>query len=59
MISAERIQEMVALFWAETNEEWTQEWRDELTKEEAALVCRWDRDFEMGLSKMCDKQTRI
>ncbi len=35
---------MTTLFWAETNENWTQEWRDDLTKEEAALVAQWDHD---------------
>lgn len=45
MISEGRIQEISALFWAESNEDRAQEWRDELTEEEICLVKRWDYDF--------------
>lgn len=52
MITDERKQELESLFWAETNEDWTQEWRDDLTPEEAALVEKMDRDFEEGLVRI-------
>ena len=45
MISEQRMQKISALFWAETSEDWTQEWRDELTEEEIVLVKGWDYDF--------------
>lgn len=54
MMTDKRREELASLFWAETNEDWTQEWRDDLTPEEAALVEQWDRDFEMGLARMCN-----
>ena len=54
MITDERRQELASLFWDETNEEWTQEWRDNLTPEEVALVEKWDHDFETGLAEMCE-----
>ena len=44
---------MQDLFWAETNEEWTQEWRDDLTNEESAIVDKWDADVDKGLYNLC------
>ena len=46
MITDKRIKEMEAWFWAETNGEWTAEWRDDLTPEEALLIDRWDEEYE-------------
>lgn len=54
MIRDERRKELESLFWAETNEDWTQEWRDDLTPEEAVMVEKWDRDYETGLAQMCE-----
>lgn len=45
MITEERIEEMKEYFWAETNDPETEEWREDLTKEEAALVESWDDDY--------------
>lgn len=53
MITDQRRDELRSLFWAETNEDWTQEWRNELTSEEAALIEKWDRDLETGWARMC------
>jgi len=36
----------------ETNDEETQEWRDELNSEEQELVDKWDNGFESGLARM-------
>jgi len=36
----------------ETNEEETQEWRDELDSEEQELVDKWDNGFDSGLVRM-------
>ena len=37
----------------ETSEEWTQEWRDELTEEEAAYVQAQDERYRRGIAAMC------
>lgn len=55
MISPSRYEELNDNFWAETNEEWTQEWRNELTPEEAALVRSWDKQTDEGLRRMCQR----
>lgn len=47
-ITPEREAELHDLYENETNEEWTQEWRDELTAAEAQLVERWDNQYESG-----------
>lgn len=44
----ERLKQLKENFWAETNEPWTEEWRDELTPEEAALVETWDDRVATG-----------
>ena len=51
-ISEERQDELSELFWAETNDEDSQEWRNELTAEEAALVAKWDGDFDHALGQL-------
>lgn len=52
MLTDERIAEMQDNFWAETNDPATEEWRDELTAEEAALVARWDAKVDAGLADL-------
>lgn len=49
MISKERLDELSALFWDETNEPETQEWLDDLTQEEAVLVEQWDERSAAGM----------
>ncbi len=44
---------MLSLWWSETNEKWTQEWRDGLNGEELALVESWDRRFSSGAYQLC------
>lgn len=53
MITDERIEELSPLFWAETNDPESEEWRDELTAEETALVEQWDRQVETGVYSLC------
>ena len=48
-----RIEELQDSFWAESEEEYTQEWRDELTVEERAMVAQWDRGYVDGLYALC------
>ena len=49
MIRSERLAEIESLFWSETNEDWTQEWREELTVEESNLVDEWDNRVARGM----------
>lgn len=52
LVSKERIEELESLFWSETNDEWTQEWRDELSPAELALVDKWDCRCANGIAKL-------
>lgn len=38
----------------ETNDSATQEWRDDLTPEEEALVRQWDARYVAGLQRMAE-----
>lgn len=55
MISPSRYEELHDLFWNETSEEWTQEWRDDLSPEESALIRTWDKRTNEGVVKMCQR----
>ena len=59
MITDERLNELHEMFWSETNEDWTQEWRDELTEEEDALVFEWDEKAMRGLLNLCNEILRL
>ena len=48
-----RIQELYDSWSAETNEPETEEWRDDLTADEAALVEQWDAAFAASYYKLC------
>lgn len=52
MISAERRAEMDDLFWAETNDQETEKWREDLTAEEAALVAAWDDRVSTAITNL-------
>ena len=47
-----RYEQLYWLWENETNDEETQEWRNELTAEEQALVDQWDYGFNDGLRRM-------
>ena len=53
MVSKNREAALLSLWWSETNEKWTQEWRDGLNGEELALVESWDRRFSSGAHQLC------
>lgn len=53
MISKERLEEMEYYFWGETNDEDTQEWRDDLNNEEEKMVSEWDERVKKGISNLC------
>lgn len=52
MIASKRIRQMEENFWAETNDPTTEEWREDLTAEELALVARWDDHMDACVAKM-------
>lgn len=51
-MTEKRIEELVYLWDNETNEVWTQEWRDQLTADEQALVESWDYEFTNGIARL-------
>ena len=51
-VTAEREAELHSCFWEETNEPETQEWREDLTSDEAAMVEQWDETFAKAFSTM-------
>lgn len=51
MITENRYLHLIWLWENETNDEETQEWRNELTDEEQALVDRWDNGYSIGFNK--------
>jgi len=55
MLSDDRLDELSECFWSETNEDWTQEWRDYLTAEESALVDEWDAGVAEGMYKIAKR----
>ena len=52
MLTETRYQHLMWLWENETNDEETQEWRDELDQEEQELVDRWDNGFYDGLCRI-------
>lgn len=51
-MTEQRKEELLSLWWKETNEDETQEWRDELTADEQAVVENWDYDFANEIAQM-------
>ena len=54
-ISQQRLDDLHDLFWSESNEEWTQKWRDGLTTEESALIDTWDNAVDQGMYNICKR----
>ena len=48
----ERLDEMDWYFWKETNDPESEEWREDLTPEEAEIVAAWDADFLEGYTQL-------
>lgn len=59
MLTETRYQYLMWLWENETNDEETQEWRDELDQEEQELVDRWDNGFYEGLYQEFNSAGRI
>ena len=45
--------EMEEDFWSESNDEDTQEWREDLTDEEIKVIDKWDRKYAQGTVNVC------
>ena len=58
MITEERLQDIERLFWAETNDPETEEWRDDLIPEEAELVADWDKRVATGMAQIATQILR-
>lgn len=54
-ISEERYDELSWLWGEESNDPETQEWREELTEDEAKLVASWDKAFNLGVKSLCEQ----
>lgn len=54
-ITAEREEELVWYWDNETNEADTQEWRDELSADEAAMVAQWDKRYTKAIGMLAQK----
>lgn len=51
-ISPEREEDLSWYFWNETNDPETEEWREDLTPDEAAMVEQWDARTAMGFQRL-------
>lgn len=51
-IDETRLEELREWHDAETNDPETQEWRDDLTPDEMAVVAKWDRQYALGIGKL-------
>lgn len=61
-VPVDREEEIEWLFWNETNDPETEEWRDELTADEAAMVEQWEEQISIGFHSLVkenlDQETR-
>lgn len=51
-ISEARIKELTDNWNAETNDPETEEWRDDLTPQEAEIIADWDNGYAVGVHKI-------
>lgn len=54
-ISEARMKELADNWNAETNDPETEEWRDDLTPQEAAIIADWDRGYADGMHQLCQE----
>lgn len=59
VIEPERLRQMEDNFWAETSDPASEEWRENLSAEEAGLVADWDELMEAGITKMVEDTVRL
>lgn len=55
MITEERFDYLLWAWQEESEDPETQEWREELTEEEAKLVASWDRTARIEIRKLCER----
>jgi len=55
MPNKERLEQLCSLWWDETNEAWTQKWRNGLTKEEQEIVTGWDNHYCGSVVRLCQR----
>lgn len=53
MIDQKRLRELEDLYWNETEDPETWDWRDDLTTEEDELIKAWEKKTETGFLKIC------
>jgi len=54
-VSSEREEELSWYFWNETNDPESEDWRDELTTDEAAMVEQWDLQTSAGFARLAQE----
>ena len=54
-IEQKRLDELRRLWWDETCEPETQEWRDDLTPSEEKFVESWDHAYNLGVKSLCEQ----
>lgn len=59
MISKERLEELENYFWSETNDEETQEWREDLNDEEQELINEWDGRVNAGITTLLEETMKF
>lgn len=59
VIEPERLRQMEDNFRAETSDPASEEWREDLSAEEAGLVADWDERMDAGITKMVEDTVRL
>ena len=54
-ISEARMKELADNWNAETNDPDTEEWRDDLTPQEAEIIADWDEGYAVEMHKLCQE----
>jgi hypothetical protein len=54
-ISEARLKELEGCWNEETNDPETEEWRDELTPEEAVVIAELDEGYAVGVHQLCQE----
>ncbi len=54
-ISSARVDELRHYWGEETNDEDTQDWRNELTSDEEKIVATWDNQCDTAILKICQQ----
>ena len=55
IIGEDRVNELSDLFMTESNAEYTQEWREDLTSDEQALITLWDEAYSIATIRIIER----